>query len=148
MTTTRLLRALIAAAALAVAFVPASTASAAPRLTISVHTSPYGTVLTDGHGRAFYLFTRDVGKSSRCYGACAKAWPVAVTGGSPRAGRGARPGLIGTTRRRGGGRQATYAGHPLYYYVTDRSPGQVTCQNVSEFGGRWLVLRASGRAVR
>jgi predicted lipoprotein with Yx(FWY)xxD motif len=44
--------------------------------------------------------------------------------------------------------QATYAGRPLYYYVGDRKPGQILCQNVVEFGGRWLLLRASGDLVR
>ena len=43
--------------------------------------------------------------------------------------------------------RATYAGRPLYFYVGDRRPGQVLCQNVVEFGGRWLVLRASGQLV-
>ena len=42
----------------------------------------------------------------------------------------------------------TYAGRPLYYYVGDRSPGQVLCQNVVEFGGRWLLLRPSGKLLR
>jgi hypothetical protein len=41
----------------------------------------------------------------------------------------------------------TYAGHPLYYYVVD-SPGHVLCQNVNEFGGRWLVVRGTGGPVR
>jgi hypothetical protein len=44
--------------------------------------------------------------------------------------------------------QVTYAGRPLYYYVGDKRAGQVLCQNVPEFGGTWLVLRASGRLVR
>lgn len=41
----------------------------------------------------------------------------------------------------------TYAGRPLYYYV-DRRPGQILCQDVFEFGGRWLVVRGDGRLVR
>ena len=44
--------------------------------------------------------------------------------------------------------QVTYAGRPLYYYVGDRRPGQILCQNVSEFGGLWLVARANGTLVR
>jgi predicted lipoprotein with Yx(FWY)xxD motif len=42
----------------------------------------------------------------------------------------------------------TYAGKPLYYYVGDRKPGQVLCQNVPEFGGTWRVVRADGTLVR
>jgi hypothetical protein len=36
----------------------------------------------------------------------------------------------------------------LSSYVGDRKPGQVLCQNVEEFGGRWLVMRASGTLLR
>jgi hypothetical protein len=56
--------------------------------------------------------------------------------------------LLGTTRRRDGNTQVTYRGHPLYYYVRDRKPGQILCQDVVEFGGTWLVVSPSGRAVR
>lgn len=42
----------------------------------------------------------------------------------------------------------TYAGWPLYYYLGDRDPGVVRCQNVFEFDGLWLVMRPSGRLVR
>ena len=55
--------------------------------------------------------------------------------------------LVGTIRRTDGTRQVTYAGRPLYYYVGDRTPGQILCQDVVEYGGRWLVLRPSGKPV-
>jgi predicted lipoprotein with Yx(FWY)xxD motif len=64
------------------------------------------------------------------------------------AGAGLDASKLGTTTRRGGARQVTYAGHPLYYYVGDRKPGQILCQNVVEFGGTWLVVSPAGRAVR
>ena len=122
--------------------------AAASATSIGVRASRYGRVLFDGKGRALYLFTRERSSSPRCYGACATAWPPVLVDGRPRAGAGARVSLIGTTRRRGGARQATYRGQPLYYYVTDRRPGQITCQDVVEFGGTWLVLAPDGRAVR
>ena len=56
--------------------------------------------------------------------------------------------VVGTVRRRDGRRQITYNGRPLYYYVGDKSAGQVSCQNVDEFGGTWLVMRPSGVLVR
>ena len=67
--------------------------------------------------------------------------------GALRAGKGVKRGLIGTTRRRNGRRQVTYKGWPLYY-VGDRRPGEIRCQNVVEFGGTWLVARPNGRLVR
>jgi predicted lipoprotein with Yx(FWY)xxD motif len=108
--------------------------------------SDYGRVIADGRGEAFYLFGKDRGGRSRCYGACARAWPPVLTRGRPRAGRGVKARLLGTTRRRNGKLQVTYAGHPLYYYVSD-SPGRILCQNVNEFGGVWLVVKPSGRPV-
>ena len=116
--------------------------------TLTAHSSRYGTVLFDGRGYVLYAFTRDRAGRSACYGACAKAWPVYFARGTLRAGRGVKRSLIGATRRRDGRRQVTYAGRPLYYYVGDRRPGQILCQNVPEFGGTWLVMRPSGRLVR
>lgn len=138
-----LLIALTTAAALAV-LVPAAGARGT---TISARGSAYGTVLFDGGGRALYAFTRDARGRSRCFGACARAWPVTYTHGAPRAGRGVRRSLLGSIRRPGGGRQVTYAGRPLYSYVGD-GVGRIRCQNVFEFGGTWLVVRPSGRLVR
>jgi predicted lipoprotein with Yx(FWY)xxD motif len=110
--------------------------------------SAYGTILFDGRGFVLYAFTKDTPGRSACTGACAKAWPPYLVTGSVAAGRGADARRIGTIRRRDGSRQATYAGKPLYYYVGDRKPGQILCQNVSEFGGLWLVVRPNGTTVR
>ncbi|MFL5944542.1 MAG: hypothetical protein ACJ74C_03755 [Gaiellaceae bacterium] len=147
----------ITAAALAVG-VPATVgatdggtrdASRAAAQTLTVRSTRYGRVLFDGRGRVLYGFTRDRrGGPSRCYGACAKAWPVYFAKGTTvRAGQGVKKSLIGTTRRSDGRRQYTYRGRPLYYYVHD-GPGEVRCQNVSEFGGVWLVVRPDGSLVR
>jgi predicted lipoprotein with Yx(FWY)xxD motif len=114
--------------------------------TVKVVRSQFGSILGDGRGQAFYLFDKEKTRKSECYGACAKAWPPVLTKGRPVAGKGARAKLIGTTRRRDGSLQVTYRGRPLYYYVHD-APGRVLCHNVAEFGGLWLVLRASGKAV-
>ena len=117
--------------------------------TLTVRNTRYGRILFDGRGRALYAFTRDRrGGSSRCNGACAKKWPVYFAKGRPLAGTGARESLVGTTQRRDGQRQVTYNGRPLYYYVGDKSPGQILCQNVNEFGGTWLVVHPSGQLVR
>jgi len=66
----------------------------------------------------------------------------------PRAAAGVKAALIGTIRRSDGKLQVTYGKRPLYFYVGDRKPGQVLCQNVKEFGGLWLVVRAGGQLVR
>jgi predicted lipoprotein with Yx(FWY)xxD motif len=125
-----------------------SSAMAARHVAIGVRSTAYGRIVVDGGGYALYAFTKDGRGASRCYGACAQAWPPFIVPRRPHAARGARAALIGTTRRSDGRLQATYRGRPLYYYVGDRRPGQVLCQNVVEFGGRWLVIRAGGRLVR
>ena len=138
--------AVIALALLALAPAAMSRESAAP--TLSVKSSSYGRVLFDGRGYVLYAFTRDANRRSACYGACAKAWPVYYPKGTLRAGTGIKGSLLGTTKRRDGRRQITYAGRPLYYYVGDTKAGQIRCQNVAEFGGTWLVVRPSGKLVR
>jgi predicted lipoprotein with Yx(FWY)xxD motif len=124
-------------------------ASSAAQATLTARSSQYGSILFDGRGHALYAFTRDRrGGSSRCYGACARKWPVYFAKTRLVAGKGVKRSLIGTIRRRDGRRQITYNGRPLYYYSGDKSPGQVLCQNVPEFGGTWLVVRPSGALVR
>jgi predicted lipoprotein with Yx(FWY)xxD motif len=109
---------------------------------VTVRGSQYGRIVFDGRGYVLYAFTRDGHGPSTCYGACAKAWPPYVVKARP---RGAH---LGVVRRRGGALQLTYAGRPLYYYVGDRKPGQILCQNVSEYGGLWLVISPDGTLVR
>jgi len=124
-------------------------ATSVSKSTLSVGQSRYGRVLFDGKGRALYGFTRDRrGGASRCYGDCARAWPVYFKSGTLRAGAGVKQRLIGTTKRKNGRLQVTYNGWPLYYYVHDTQPGQITCQNVLEYGGTWLVVSPRGRLVR
>jgi predicted lipoprotein with Yx(FWY)xxD motif len=144
----KVLFAVAVAAVALLAFVPAATTSASAAPTLVVKSSSYGRILFDSRGYVLYAFTRDPKGRSACYGACAKAWPVYFAKGALKAGNGVKRLLLGTTKRRDGRRQVTYAGRPLYYYVGDRKPGQILCQNVAEFGGTWLIVRPSGKLVR
>jgi predicted lipoprotein with Yx(FWY)xxD motif len=126
----------------------AALASHAARSTLTAGPSSYGRVLFDGRGFVLYAFTRDPRRKSVCTGACAKAWPPYIVKTRPRAASGVKARLLGTTRRADGRLQVTYSGRALYYYVGDRSKGQILCQNVTEFGGVWLVIRPSGTLVR
>src|SRR5438270_9276736 len=126
---------------------PGSAARARTRTSVKVVKTRYGRMLVDGRGYALYLFTREGGPSPRCYGRCTSRWPPLVVKAPPAGGSGTRSALLGTTRRRDGRLQATYAGHPLYYYFGDRAPRQVLCQAVDEFGGRWYVVAPSGAAI-
>jgi predicted lipoprotein with Yx(FWY)xxD motif len=115
--------------------------------TLKLRNTSFGRILVDGKGRALYLFTRESSTKSRCYGRCAIAWPPFYARGKLRAGSGLDAAELRSSRRRDGRRIVTYNGHPLYYYIDDRKPGQVTCHNVVEFGGTWLVVNPDGNAV-
>ena len=121
--------------------------SHAPRSTLTVGPSSYGVILFDGRGFALYAFTRDPRGRSVCSGACARAWPPYIVKTRPRAGSGVKARLLGTTKRADGNLQVTYAGRALYYYVGDRRARQILCQNVTEFGGVWRVVRPRGALV-
>ena len=123
-------------------------AGAGAVVTLKPGPSDYGRILLDGKGFALYAFTRDGRGRSQCTGACARAWPPYIARGPLRAATGVAAKGLGVTKRADGRKQVTFDGRPLYYYVGDRRPGQVLCQNVDEFGGLWLVVRPSGRLVR
>jgi predicted lipoprotein with Yx(FWY)xxD motif len=144
----RTLLAVMAALTIAALVGSGARATRASTASVSVRSSNYGPILFDGRGFALYAFTRDPRGQTTCYGACSRAWPPFIVSARPTANAGTRQSLVGTTQRKDGRLQATYAGRPLYYYVGDRKPGQVLCQNVAEFGGTWLVVRGNGKLVR
>jgi predicted lipoprotein with Yx(FWY)xxD motif len=110
--------------------------------TIEISSTSLGDVLTDGSGRTLYLFTHDTGASSACDGGCLSVWPPLT--GTPTAGSGAESSLLGTITRSDGSTQATYAGHPLYYYSGDQGAGDVNGQEIQD---AWYVVNSSGEEV-
>ena len=114
---------------------------------VGVRTSSIGKYLVDSQGRTLYLFEKDTGTMSTCSGACAAAWPPSTTSGQPKAGSGVKAGLVGTTKRSDSGTQLTYAGHPLYRYAGDASPGDQNGEGLTQFGGGWDVVSPSGQKI-
>jgi predicted lipoprotein with Yx(FWY)xxD motif len=135
--------AVVAATAAALAFAGGGKSGAR----VDVAASRLGRILVDSKGITLYDFPPDKGTKSVCYGACAALWPPLITHGKPVAGRGGRASLLGTTKRKDGKLQVTYGGHPLYYFVTDRKPGQTTGQGVNQFGGPWWVISPAGKEI-
>ena len=107
----------------------------------------FGSILVDEKGMTVYLFVADTTKESTCYTSCAAIWPPVLTDGAPQAGTGAQASLLGTTTRTDGKVEVTYAGHPLYYFIKDKAPGDVTGQGINGFGALWWVLSPSGAAI-
>ena len=121
-----------------------SSSAAASVATIAVASNSLGQILVDGKGMTVYLFVADHSTASTCYTSCAQVWPPVLTTGAPLAGTGATASLLGTTKRTDGNTEVTYNGHPLYYFVTDKKPGDTTGQGVTSFGEIWYVMSPGG----
>ena len=106
--------------------------------------SGLGTVLVDSGGFTVYEFSKDSGTTSMCYGECEAAWMPVTTKNAPTAGEGAMSSKLGTTKRKDGTMQVTYAGHPLYTFVEDEGPGEANGNGLVEFGGSWSALDEAG----
>lgn len=129
-------------------FVQAAGSAPSARATVQIRATSLGKTLADARGRTLYLFTADKGKASACTSsACLAAWPPLTTTGAPIAGSGAKASLLGTTRRKDGRLQVTYAGHPLYFFVGDKKAGQTAGENIDHFGGEWYAVSAAGKKV-
>jgi predicted lipoprotein with Yx(FWY)xxD motif len=130
--------------------VNASAAASAPapaRSAVRVRSGSLGKYLVDAHGRTLYLFEKDKRAKSTCSGACASAWPPARTSRHPKAGAGVHAARLSSIPRADGGRQLTYAGHPLYRYAGDQAAGDTNGQDLDQFGGGWYVVSPAGAKI-
>ena len=114
---------------------------------IATAQTPLGTILTDGHGRALYLFVADKGPTSTCNGPCAQEWPPLTTTGAATAAAGVNSTLMSTSARPDGTVQVTYNGHPLYYYDDDKGPGTTAGQGETSYGANWYLLTPAGAKI-
>jgi predicted lipoprotein with Yx(FWY)xxD motif len=115
--------------------------------TVTAASTKLGMVLVDGSGRTLYLFEKDQPDQSACAGACAAAWPVDSSSGTPKAGSGVTASLLGTITRSDNTTQVTYNHHPLYYYSGDSRAGQQNGQGLNAFGAAWFVVAPAGGKV-
>jgi predicted lipoprotein with Yx(FWY)xxD motif len=108
-----------------------------------------GTVLVD-EGVTLYVFAPDHATEVTCKGPCASAWPplTVAAGQEPTATGAVRANLIGTDPGAHGSKVVTYAGWPLYSFVSDTEPGEANGQNVELNGGYWYVISPSGKIIR
>jgi predicted lipoprotein with Yx(FWY)xxD motif len=144
---TRLLVAVVVVAAAGFAAIGASAHASSSTTTIgSRHTTKAGVILVGPHGQTLYLFNRDRGDQSSCYGRCARNWPPLRATERPIAmpGSGVKQQWLSRTRRRDGTIQVTYRGHPLYVNGGDTKPGSLKGDNADEFGGIWYAVPVGG----
>jgi predicted lipoprotein with Yx(FWY)xxD motif len=121
--------------------------SSATHAVLSVRSTKLGKVLVNKSGDTVYLFTADSKNHSTCNPSCLGYWPaVKATGKVPSS----LPGInatIGTTSDMSGAKIVTANGWPLYTYVKDAKPGDVTGEETNLFGGKWYVVSPSGTKV-
>ncbi len=122
---------------------PTTTSSEGAPITVGT-ASGVGKVLVDSKGLTLYYFQKDQNGESACYGPCAKGWPPLTTEGKPQAGEGAMASKLGTTERKDGTTQVTYAGWPLYTFVEDKKPGEDNGTDSKAFGASWYPLHPNG----
>jgi predicted lipoprotein with Yx(FWY)xxD motif len=136
--------------ALLAAALSASLASASSPVKLSLRKTSVGMILVNSRGFTLYAYTRDRRNQDSCLkvGGCVSVWPPLTTAGKPVAGSGVKASMLGTITIKGGAKQVTYGGHPLYTYVGDTGPGSIEYVNVSASGGRWPALSGSGSEVK
>jgi len=125
---------------------PASASTGPAAAKVATRRTKLGRVLVDGRGRTLYLFEKDEGMASSCYGACASVWPPLTTGRHA-TGAGLARVRLAASRRHDGTTEVTVAGHPLYTYVGDRHPGDVTGEGLDQFGAEWYALAPNGHKI-
>ena len=147
---TRSLARLTAASAIAVSIGVAGAAEATSATKVQLRHTSVGTILVNNRGFTLYAFTRDSRNHDSCVtiSGCMSVWPALRTSGNTVAGKGVKASLLGSIKLSNGVRQVTYAGHPLYTYSGDSSPGSTGYVGFSAFGGTWKAVTAAGKLVK
>ena len=129
----------------AVSALGAGLASAKTVATVGTHKTSVGTILVDARGFTIYTFSKDARNQDACIkiNGCIALWTPVTASGKPVAGAGVKASLLGSILIKGG-KQVTYAGHPLYTYTGDSHPAETDYVNTSQSGGIWLAVSPSG----
>jgi predicted lipoprotein with Yx(FWY)xxD motif len=104
--------------------------------------STLGKVVLDGQGFTLYRFDKDTAKpsASNCSGSCLATWPPVLTTNKIQI-QNLDPSKLGAITRQDGTQQVTVGGWPVYRYINDVVPGQVTGQGV---GDTWFAVAPDG----
>ena len=115
----------IAISALAVGTIGAYAAAAEPA---KMAETSKGKAWVDDKGMTLYTFEKDKADKSNCNGKCAVEWPpLKVAEGAVAAGEWT------IVTRDDGSKMWAYEGRPLYTFVDDKKPGQVTGDGKDDF---------------
>lgn len=93
-------------------------------------------MMVDHKGMTLYTFDKDSGGKSMCNDECAKNWPPLMAPGDAKA-----EGKWTVIKRDDGMMQYAYDGKPLYTFVKDTKPGDMTGDKMKDM---WHVITNSG----
>lgn len=96
--------------------------------------SSAGKIYTDANGMTLYTFDKDAAGKSNCDGDCAAQWPPFTAAADATA-----EGDWTIVERTDGSKMWAYEGKPLYTWINDKAPGDVTGDGV---GGVWHAAKA------
>ncbi|MFQ5956127.1 MAG: hypothetical protein ACE5JZ_13765 [Kiloniellales bacterium] len=88
---------------------------------VTLQDSSLGRVFADEKGMTLYTFDKDEMGMSNCYGECAEYWPPLMASDDAMA-----VGDFTIVTRKDGSKQWAVNGKPLYTWVQDTKPGDVT----------------------
>ncbi|MGE8066892.1 COG4315 family predicted lipoprotein [Pseudomonas sp. NPDC089569] len=94
-----------------------------------------GGMMVDHKGMTLYTFDKDSGGKSMCNGECAKNWPPLMAPAGAKA-----EGKWSVIKRDDGMMQYAYDGKPLYTFVKDTKPGDMTGDKMKDV---WHVVHES-----
>jgi predicted lipoprotein with Yx(FWY)xxD motif len=92
-----------------------------------------GKVYVDEKGMTLYTFDKDAANTSNCYDECAAKWPPYMADADAKS-----EGEWAVIERKDGSKMWVYEHKPLYTYVDDKKPGDVTGDGK---GGVWHVAK-------
>ena len=116
---------------------PAPATTAAPAAggssTVAIADSKFGKILVDSKGMTLYVDENDKPGKPACTGACLQAWPPVVAPDPANFGPGLTGAMFSAVTLSDGTKQLTVKGSPLYTWMNDTKPGDVTGQDVNHF---------------
>jgi predicted lipoprotein with Yx(FWY)xxD motif len=121
-------------AAIAVGALAIASAAFAQMPPVKTGDSAKGKVLTDGQGMTLYTFAKDAGGKSACNGPCADNWPPLMAAVDAKGGEG-----YSVITRQDGSKQWAYKGKPLYTWIKDKKPGDITGDGI--LNGAWHIAQ-------
>ena len=114
---------------------------------LGMATTSLGPVLVNSKGFTVYMLTADSPGHSSCSAQCLQYWTL-VPGPTGTLRLKGISAALSTTKATSGVSMLTAAGWPLYTFVKDQAPGDVTGEGVKTFGGTWYAVSPSGAAVK